>query len=112
MTNPVMRSGADQNQSGKSNQEKSIKKYICAGLKRTGNKCSQTWRNRLDAIEKCEKTDGCSHMGKLNDNGEYKFVILKAAKNGYFIDSNTLIVRSLQSHKNQIRNRQKRHRLV
>ena len=110
---PVMRSGAGQSQAVKSNPEKSIKKFICAGFKRTGNKCSHTLEKRHEAIEICEKIKGCSHIGKLDDNGKYKFVILEAAKNGYFIDSNTLIVKSLQSHKNrQSKNRQQRQRLV
>ena len=41
-----------------------------------------------------------------------KFIILEAVQNGYFFDSEVLIIRKLESHKMQIKNRQARQRLV
>ena len=103
---PVMRSGKRSNSS-----EKPKPQFACSGSKQSSfKKCSQTWRNRLDAIEKCQITNGCSHIGKLKYNGEIKFIILEAVQNGYFVDSPQLIVRTLKSHKNQANKRLQRQR--
>ena len=108
IVSPVVRSSVRSNPSRKSKSS-----FICSGSERTGsNKCADSWRNRLDAIENCESSVGCSHIGKLNDNGEMKFIILEAVQNGYFFDSEVLIIRKLESHKMQIKNRQARQRLV
>lgn len=105
---PVLRSGGKSNSSRKSKSE-----YVCSGSNRSGkNKCSQAWRHRLDAIDNCEITDGCSHIGKFNDNNEMKFIILEAVQNGYFVDSPSLIVGTLQKHKNQAKRRLQRQRLI
>ena len=101
---PVVRSGVSSNSSRKSKQQ-----FVCSGSKQSGNnKCSRTWRDRFDAIENCENSHRCSHIGKLKEKGEIKFIILEAVQNGYFVDSPGLIVRTLESHKNQRNNRLKR----
>ena len=105
---PVVRSGEISNSS-----EKTKAQYVCSGSRQNGaKKCSQTWRNRLDAIDKCKVTRRCSHIGKLNDKGEIKFIILEAVRNGYFVDSPGLIIRTLASHQNQASNRLKRQRFI
>ena len=106
MMHPVVRSGGESYSS-----EKSKSQFICSGSEQSGTKkCSQTWRNRLDAIERCQITHGCSHIGKLKDNGEIKFIILEAVHNGYFRDSPELFIRTLKSHKNQSNKRLQRQR--
>ena len=102
----VIANAAARSRSSNTAQEK----FVCAGSEPTSqNRCEQSWRNRQDAIENCQKI-GCSHIGKFRENREDKFIILVSDANGYILDSNQVIVRTLTAHLNQTRDLQSRQR--